>query len=161
MTIHRYCLLIVCVSLAASIGSAEAQPDRPVYQRHSTSWRPEHDRHPRPRHDDRHRQNMFKSQQQQPQVSSGWFQRPYPYHLDFYKMRYGGSYEPYFGNLYGPPIIVAPSPFFGGFGFDFWQQQPQFGGIQPGLGGAPWGNQPGQFAPYAESFEEPVTTPVP
>ena len=31
---------------------------------------------------------------QMPQVSSAWFQRPYPYHLDYYKMRYGGSYAP-------------------------------------------------------------------
>jgi hypothetical protein len=51
----------------------------------------------------------------------GWFQRPYPYHLDYYRMRYGGSYAPYFGNLYGPPVIYAPpvayppiSPHFGG-----------------------------------------------
>ncbi len=47
--------------------------------------------------------------------NEGWFQRPYPYHLDYYRMRYGGSYEPYFGNLYGPPINVFPSRgFYGG-----------------------------------------------
>jgi hypothetical protein len=37
------------------------------------------------------------------QVTAGTFQRPYPYHLDYYRMKYGGSYAPYFGNLYGPP----------------------------------------------------------
>ena len=37
-----------------------------------------------------------------------WFQRPYPYHLDYYRMRYQGSYAPYFGNLYGPPTYVVP-----------------------------------------------------
>ena len=37
-----------------------------------------------------------------------WFQRPYPYHLDYYRMRYRGSYAPYFGNLYGPPTYVVP-----------------------------------------------------
>lgn len=36
------------------------------------------------------------------------FQRPYPYHLDYYRMRYGGSYAPYFGNMYGVPQAVAP-----------------------------------------------------
>lgn len=50
--------------------------------------------------------------QQQP-VSGFQFQRPYPYHLDYYRMRYGGSYEPYFGNLYGPPQFYAP--YYGGF----------------------------------------------
>ncbi len=42
----------------------------------------------------------------------GYYQRPYPYHLDYYRMRYGGSYEPYAGNLYGPPLVqqyVAPT----------------------------------------------------
>jgi hypothetical protein len=54
-------------------------------------------------------------------VTAGWFQRPYPYHLDYYRMRYGGSYAPYFGNLYGPPqVVTAPpyyGPYYGGFGY--------------------------------------------
>jgi hypothetical protein len=54
-------------------------------------------------------------------VNAGWFQRPYPFHLDYYRMRYGGSYAPYFGNLYGPPqVVTAPpyyGPYYGGFGF--------------------------------------------
>lgn len=50
-----------------------------------------------------------------PQVSSGWFQRPYPYHLDYYKMRWGGSYAPYFGNLYGVPF-GTPQVVNGGWG---------------------------------------------
>ncbi|MEX0936339.1 MAG: hypothetical protein WDZ59_00655 [Pirellulales bacterium] len=41
-------------------------------------------------------------------VRSFWFQRPYPYHLDYYRREYGGSYDPYFGNLYGPPAVYAP-----------------------------------------------------
>lgn len=48
-------------------------------------------------------------------VSAGTFQRPYPYHLDYYKQRYGGSYEPYFGNLYGPPNVVLGGVY-GGYG---------------------------------------------
>jgi hypothetical protein len=56
-------------------------------------------------------------------VNAGWFQRPYPYHLDYYRMRYGGSYAPYFGNLYGSPqIVTAPpyyGPYYGGFGSPF------------------------------------------
>lgn len=57
------------------------------------------------------------------QHSSFHFQRPYPYHLDYYRMRFGGNYAPYFGNLYGPPAIYSPyyggggSPFYGGGGF--------------------------------------------
>lgn len=55
------------------------------------------------------------------QVNAGWFQRPYPYHLDYYRMRYGGSYAPYFGNLYGPPqVVTAPpyyGPYYGGYGY--------------------------------------------
>jgi hypothetical protein len=35
-------------------------------------------------------------------------------------MRYHGSYEPYFGNLYGPPqVVTAPpyyGPYYGGYG---------------------------------------------
>ena len=71
-----------------------------------------------------------------PQVSAGWFQRPYPYHLDYYKMRYGGSYAPYFGNLYGTPQVVNYPPYYG----------PYYGGYgggyangygQPGYGGVP------------------------
>lgn len=41
-------------------------------------------------------------------VVANHFQRPYPYHLDYYRMRYGGSYAPYFGNMYGVPQVVAP-----------------------------------------------------
>jgi hypothetical protein len=28
-------------------------------------------------------------------------------------MRYGGSYAPYFGNLYGPPQVVTAPPYYG------------------------------------------------
>ena len=34
-------------------------------------------------------------------------------------MKYGGSYAPYFGNLYGPPNFFFGSPFFGGFSPNF------------------------------------------
>lgn len=53
-----------------------------------------------------------------PQVSGSYFQRPYPYHLDYYRMRWGGSYAPYFGNLYGPPNVVLGVPYFGGGFYD-------------------------------------------
>ncbi len=39
----------------------------------------------------------------------GEYQRSYPYHLDYYKMRYGGSYKPYNSNLYvRPPVNFYP-----------------------------------------------------
>jgi hypothetical protein len=61
-----------------------------------------------------------------PQISSAWFQRPYPYHLDYYKMRYGGSYAPYFGNLYGPSGFPAYyGPYYGGYGAGYANGYPQ------------------------------------
>jgi hypothetical protein len=60
-----------------------------------------------------------------PPVNAGWFQRPYPYHLDYYRMRYGGSYAPYFGNLYGPPQVVTAPPYYGPYYGEY---------IQPGAG---------------------------
>lgn len=144
--------------MAPVVAQSSQSEGRPVYQRQSTSWRPEHDRHRR-----HHNQHSRVKPQHSPQVSSGWFQRPYPYHLDYYKMRYGGSYEPYFGNLYGPPVIVAPQPFFGGYGYGggIGPLQGEFGNAQPGFGGAPWGGQPGTFIPFTEPMEEPGIVPAP
>src|SRR5262245_20447306 len=112
-------MLLLGTALAFSIFSAEyasAQPWQdgdggpnngpPVYQRHAYDGRRHDER--RDRRDWR-RDNRFMS----PQVSAGWFQRPYPYHLDYYKMRYGGSYAPYFGNLYGAPQVVNFPPYYG------------------------------------------------
>lgn len=77
----------------------------------------------RERHDMREwrRDRRNNSYFQGPTVSSGWFQRPYPYHLDYYRMKYGGSYAPYFGNLYGPPQVVTAPPYFGPYygNFDY------------------------------------------
>jgi hypothetical protein len=72
-------------------------------------------------------------------VNSGWFQRPYPYHLDYYKMRYGGSYAPYFGNLYGPPQVVTAPPYYGPYYGDYGYggNGPQAGGYDELPGGAP------------------------
>lgn len=86
----------------------------PVYQRRAFEWSPKHGRQ---------KDNKFGHFPiiQSPPVNSGWFQRPYPYHLDYYRMRYGGSYAPYFGNLYGPPqVVTAPpyyGPYYGNFGY--------------------------------------------
>lgn len=71
------------------------------------------------------------SSQAAPPVSSGSFQRPYPYHLDYYRMRYGGSYAPYFGNLYGPPDVVLAAPYYGGYGYGGYG----YGGYGPYAGG--------------------------
>src|SRR4029079_3821601 len=61
---------------------------------------------------------------QQVQMQSGWFQRPYPYHLDYYKMRFNGP--PYAGNTFGTPGVIFPpyyGPYYSGYG------QPIDGGI--------------------------------
>jgi hypothetical protein len=44
-------------------------------------------------------------------------------------MRYGGSYAPYFGNLYGPPQVVTAPPYYGQYygGYDMPN-----GYVQPG-----------------------------
>jgi hypothetical protein len=91
-----------------SVATAQAQPGggAPTYQRKGSfagDWGGGHDKwrqRPMP---------QFSSQ-----TSAGSFQRPYPYHLDYYRARWGGSYAPYFGNLYGPPNFFFGSPFFGG-----------------------------------------------
>jgi hypothetical protein len=66
-------------------------------------------------------------------VNAGWFQRPYPYHLDYYRMRYGGSYAPYFGNLYGPPQVVTAPPYYGPYFGEYIQ--PSGGAFYGGNGG--------------------------
>jgi hypothetical protein len=100
-------------------GSSESRRG-PVYQRHAYDRSP-YDREPHDRgaRDDRGNQNHYAAVSA-PQINAGSFQRPYPYHLDYYRMRYGGSYAPYFGNLYGPPqVVTAPpyyGPYYGGYG---------------------------------------------
>jgi hypothetical protein len=93
------------VALGQSAGSGDVGGERPVYQRHAFE-----DQHGRGRHKGHHNRRPH---WQPPQVNAGWFQRPYPYHLDYYKMRYGGSYAPYFGNLYGTPEVVTAPPYYG------------------------------------------------
>ena len=124
--------LVVCVAAGAIAEPAAGQPA--VYQRKSQSaagwYGGGH-----PRGDSRHA----------PPVSSGSFQRPYPYHLDYYRMRYGGSYAPYFGNLYGPPDVVLAAPFYGGFGFG------GFGYGGSGFGGSGFGG----YGPHAGGYGHP------
>jgi hypothetical protein len=81
------------------------------------------------------------------QVNAGWFQRPYPYHLDYYRMRYGGSYAPYFGNLYGPPQVVTAPPYYG----------PYYGGYG-GYGGYGYGFPVG-YGPEAAVVPRPECCP--
>ena len=94
----------------------------------------------------------FDRRQLSQQVSSGWFQRPYPYHLDYYRMKYGGSYAPYFGNLYGPPnYFYYGAPYYGDY-------SPYYGfnGIPGGYGngyGGPYCSGPDCFAPFAPPLD--------
>ncbi len=159
--------------------AASAQPDGvqtgPTYQRkssfaghgndHGGDWR----RRPMP---------QFSSR-----TSAGSFQRPYPYHLDYYRAKWGGSYAPYFGNLYGPPNFfisgfggISPWGFSGfnnfngfngfpGAGFDnqIGNQVGGFGG--PGFNGGPgfqggpgWGGAP--YGPWAGQFNRGMAMPV-
>lgn len=105
----------------------------------------------------RHDMRQFSSS-----TSAGSFQRPYPFHLDYYRAKWGGSYAPYFGNLYGPPnYFINGAPWFGGFGgvgFSGFNSGfgefggPGFGG--PGFEGGPFrGGVP--FGPWAGEFAVP------
>lgn len=158
--------------------AANAQPDGvqagPTYQRkssfaghgndHGGDWR-------------RRQMPQFSSR-----TSAGSFQRPYPYHLDYYRAKWGGSYAPYFGNLYGPPnVFVNGAPFFGGFapfgfnafngfnginGFPGAGFENQFGGFGgPGFNGGPgfqggpgWGGGPN--GPWSGQFNGNMASPV-
>jgi hypothetical protein len=145
-TLMRFLLGHAMLALGLALGapvlvgtrvSAEAwkndgdQPNvqTPVFQEHASNG---HRREERRDRRDFRRDSRFVS----PQISAGWFQRPYPYHLDYYKMRYGGSYAPYFGNLYGTPQVVNyPAyygPYYGGYGGGYAN-----GYGQPGFGGGP------------------------
>ncbi len=104
-------ILLVCAVAACAADSLAQDASAPTYQRRRQDgyadrghWQPPLYRRGRP---------VAASQ-----VGAGTFQRPYPYHLDYYKQRFGGSYEPYFGNLYGPPnVVLAPGFGYGGFGY--------------------------------------------
>jgi hypothetical protein len=116
----RFAFGVVLAAGLAACGGADWPSDHgsahgrhrdlaPVYQRHAFDWL--------------HRGGHWQGRGRMwpaSQASAGWFQRPYPYHLDYYRMRYGGSYAPYFGNLYGPPqVVTAPpyyGPYYGGYG---------------------------------------------
>ncbi len=144
---------------AASAQQGGGQQGAPMYQRKSSDWNQNW------KHGDFRRDRRF-FQQQIPNVQSNWFTRPYPYHLDFYKMKYGGSYAPYFGNLYGPPQVVTAPPYYG----------PYYGGWGLGAGGyengspngfngfngngGPAGAQPG-WPPEGTIIEGPVENVVP
>jgi hypothetical protein len=115
--------IVAASAVGANEGSGYGGANAPVYQRKGNS---------RGIGQDFRRRDMRFAPF--PQVSAGWFQRPYPYHLDYYRMRYGGSYAPYFGNLYGPPNVVLASPYFGlygGFGYP--------GTVGPNMDGSPVG----------------------
>jgi hypothetical protein len=71
------------------------------------------------------------------QFSGSYFTRPYPYHLDYYRMRYGGSYAPYYGNLYGQSNSFYPAQYNGDFGPNYF-----FGQNNPGPNDANYGTPP-------------------
>ena len=102
--------------VAPHAGQAEGPQGNngPVYQRRAFEWKQDGNHN-----DFRGRDRRHFRQPVVPNVQSRWFTRPYPYHLDFYKMKYGGSYAPYFGNLYGPPQVVTAPPYYGPY-YDNW-----------------------------------------
>ena len=62
-------------------------------------------------------------------VNSTWFHRPYPYHLDYYRLRFGGGPGPLPGDFYGVPTHAGPYAYppggygtgvFGSLGAGIW-----------------------------------------
>jgi hypothetical protein len=107
----RFCcrrILVFVGALGVLLGrgvATNAQPPRggnggppngqsPVYQRQSIDW----SRGDRDRRRDDFRQS---GQYAYPQVNSGWFQRPYPTHLDYFRLRSGEVPPRYYGDWYG------------------------------------------------------------
>lgn len=102
--------------------------------------------------DRRGRRNGFFPQQQ---FSANYFTRPYPYHLDYYRMRWGGSYAPYYGNLYGPSNSFYPSQYNGDFGPNYFFGQNSPNDSNAGSNGANFDPNSGQ------NSEPPATTAQP
>jgi hypothetical protein len=100
-------------------GPADGQP---VYQRQGFDR--SHDGRDR-RRDDFRQSNRFGA----PQFNSGWFQRPYPTHLDYFRLRSGEAPPRYYGDWYGAA----------------------YGGWVPG--GGSWGPQDGLYPPQETSDE--------
>src|SRR3989304_108957 len=127
------------VTVAGGVGS-DTDRSWPVYQRKATFAAPYGGQQDNRRRDGR---SQFVPHAQ---ASGGWFQRPYPYHLDYYRMRYGGSYAPYFGNLYGPPSIYYGSPYYGDYspyyGFNGYPPNSYPGGYEYG---GPYCDGPGGY----------------
>ncbi|MEX0613540.1 MAG: hypothetical protein WD738_10755 [Pirellulales bacterium] len=159
-----YVLAIVLAVLGQMSVLADGPDDHgdrdhwPVYQRHAFDWMN------KAGHDQQHgghRRGRFPvyAPQAVAQVSSGWFQRPYPYHLDYYKMRYGGSYAPYFGNLYGPPQVVTAPPYYGPYYGGYEYGHPNVSGPTSAYPGFPNGAVYG--APVEDSVpkDQPATVP--
>ena len=145
------CIAAVSFAGTALVGAAqsddaastESAQQRPMYQRRAFEPVGGYGN----RHHGRHAQRAW----QAPPVNAGWFQRPYPYHLDYYRMRYSGSYAPYFGNLYGPPQVVTAPPYYG----------PYYGGFGSPIGSAFNGGY-GETAPHADMTNGTVSeTPLP
>src|SRR5262249_48854723 len=95
-----------------------APPTGPVYQWHPVDGqRHEDDRHDNRRDDRRDRRDFRKDFRRRspsiatPQVSSGWFERPYPYHLDFFRMRFGSRVGA-LGEPYGPGLPAYYGPYY-------------------------------------------------
>lgn len=163
---------MVAALVGAIAATAAAQPAvAPKYQRKGTFAGHDFDK----QRNFRHRpMPQFSSQ-----TSAASFQRPYPFHLDYYRAKWGGSYAPYFGNLYGPPnYFINGVPFFNGFGA--WGSgfnnfgypgiglDNQFGGVGgpgfggPGLGGPGWNGSWGgtPYGPWSGGFMDAEGMPV-
>jgi len=96
-------LVLLCLFVRPSLAEAQNAPERTRGRGDFAADRPAGDHQSPDATWLRHHRGAFHPGHFRRQ--SFWFQRPYPYHLDYYRLRYQGSYAPYFGNLYGPPAV--------------------------------------------------------
>jgi hypothetical protein len=64
-----------------------------------------------------------------PRVSAGWYERPYPDHLDFFRMRFGSRVGA-LGAPYGPTLPAYYGPYYTGYGMEYapTYREPENGG---------------------------------
>src|SRR3954451_14504998 len=118
--------LILCALAFGQPPMNDAPPmsPGPVYQRHAMDGHMSDDGHMfdgnrrdnwRMNRDGRRDSRRDSGFEMSPRISSGWFERPYPDHLDFFRMRFGSRVGP-LEAPYGPTLPAYYGPYYTGAG---------------------------------------------
>src|SRR4051794_35507398 len=117
--------LILCALAFGQPPMNDAPPmsPGPVYQRHAMDGHMSDDGHMfdgnrrdnwRMNRDGRRDSRRDSGFEMSPRISSGWFERPYPDHLDFFRMRFGSRVGA-LGAPYGPTLPAYYGPYYTGY----------------------------------------------